>query len=76
MSLGLNFYLELAVLLACLFYAAPRGGYTLGMIGGVGLIILGGGFIEIKTLLDNDLKAQEEKAKQAGKEKKRKGYNK
>lgn len=43
---------------------------------GVGLIILGGGFIEIKTLLDNDLKAQEEKAKQAGKEKKRKGYNK
>ena len=39
MDLGLDFWLELFVLLACLFYAAPRGGFTLGMIGGVGLII-------------------------------------
>lgn len=39
MELGLDFWLELFVLLACLFYAAPRGGFTLGMIGGVGLII-------------------------------------
>lgn len=44
MSLGINFWIELAVLLACLFYAAPRGGYTLGMIGGVGLIIFIFGF--------------------------------
>ena len=40
MDLGLDFWLELFVLLACLFYAAPRGGFTLGMIGGVGLIHL------------------------------------
>lgn len=39
MELGIDFWLELFVLLACLFYAAPRGGFTLGMIGGVGLII-------------------------------------
>jgi len=44
MSLGLNFWLELIVLLACLFYAAPRGGFTLGMIGGLGLIIFIFGF--------------------------------
>ena len=30
----------------------------------------------MKTLLDNALKTEEEKAKQAGKDKKRKNYNK
>jgi Preprotein translocase subunit SecY len=43
---------------------------------GVGLILIGGGFIEMKTLLDNALKAEEEKLKLAGKDKKRKNYNK
>ena len=44
---------------------------------GIGLVLIGGGFIEIKTLLDNALKAEEDKLKQAGKEKKRsKNYNK
>ena len=45
-------------------------------LGGIGLALVGGGFIEMKTLLDNALKAEEEKAKQAGKDKKRKKYNK
>ena len=44
MELGLNFWLELAVLLACLFYAAPKGGMTLGLMGGIGLIIFVFGF--------------------------------
>ena len=43
---------------------------------GIGVLLVGGGFIEIKTLLDNALKAEEEKAKQVGKEKKNRGYNK
>ncbi len=42
--------------------------------GGVGLALVGGGFIEMKTLLDNALKAEEEKLKQSGKDKKRKNY--
>lgn len=44
MELGLNFWLELAVLLACLFYAAPKGGMTLGLMGGIGLLIFVFGF--------------------------------
>jgi len=44
MEIGIDFWLELLVLLACLFYAAPRGGFTLGMIGGIGLIIFIFGF--------------------------------
>ena len=44
---------------------------------GIGLVLIGSGFIEIKTLLDNALKAEEDKLKQAGKDKKRsKNYNK
>jgi preprotein translocase subunit SecY len=43
---------------------------------GIGLVLVAGGFIEMKTLLDNALKTEEEKAKQAGKDKKRKNYNK
>ena len=39
MELGLDFWLQLAVLLGCLFYAAPKGGMTLGLMGGIGLII-------------------------------------
>ena len=44
MELGINFWLELAVLLACLFYAAPKGGMTLGLMGGIGLLIFVFGF--------------------------------
>ena len=45
-------------------------------LSGVGLLITGGGFIEMKTLLDNALKAEEDKLKQAGKDKRRKNYKK
>ena len=44
MELGINFWLELLVLLACLFYAAPKGGMTLGLMGGIGLVIFIFGF--------------------------------
>ena len=44
--------------------------------GGVALALIGGGFIEMKTLLDNALKAEDEKLKQAGKDKRRKNYKK
>ena len=44
MELGINFWLELAVLLACLFYAAPKGGMTLGLMGGIGMIVFVFGF--------------------------------
>ena len=44
--------------------------------GGVGLVLVGGGFIEMKTLLENTLKTEEEKLKQAGKDKRHKNYNK
>lgn len=43
---------------------------------GIGLILVGGGFVEMKTLLDNALKTEEEKLKAAGKDKKHKNYNK
>lgn len=43
---------------------------------GIGWILVAGGFIEMKTLLDNALKTEAEKAKQAGKEQKRKNYKK
>ena len=43
---------------------------------GVAILLVGGGFIEMKTLLDNALKAEEEKQKVAGKDKRRKNYNK
>ena len=39
MGVGIDFWLQLAVLLACLFFAAPRGGMTLGMMGGIGLVV-------------------------------------
>lgn len=44
--------------------------------GGVGLVLVGGGFIEMKTLLDNALKTEEEKLKQAGKDRRHKNYKK
>ena len=44
MGVGIDFWLQLAVLLACLFFAAPRGGMTLGMMGGIGLVVFVFGF--------------------------------
>ncbi len=43
---------------------------------GIGIVLLGGGFIEMKTLLDNAIKAEEDKLKQAGKDKRHKNYKK
>ena len=49
MGVGIDFWLQLAVLLACLFFAAPRGGMTLGMMGGIGLVVFVFGFIRCHT---------------------------
>ncbi len=42
--LGIEFWLELAVVLAALFFGAKRGGMALGLIGGLGLLVLIFGF--------------------------------
>ena len=42
--LGLDFWLQLAVLLICLYYGARKGGMALGLISGIGLIVLIFGF--------------------------------
>ncbi len=44
--------------------------------GGIGLVLVSGGFIEMKTLLENAIKTEEEKLKQAGKDSRRKNYKK
>jgi len=38
------FSLQLAIVLACLFYGARKGGIALGLLGGIGLVILVFGF--------------------------------
>lgn len=40
MTLGMDFWLQLLVVLAALFYGARKGGMGLGLLGGIGLIIL------------------------------------
>lgn len=40
----MEFYIQLAVVLAVLFYAARKGGIALGLFGGVGVVILVFGF--------------------------------
>ena len=35
--IGLDFWLQLLVVLICLFYGARKGGMALGLLGGVGL---------------------------------------
>lgn len=37
---GFDFWLQLILVLICLFYGARKGGMALGLIGGIGLIIL------------------------------------
>ena len=44
MALGLDFWIQLLVVLAALFYGARKGGMGLGLIGGIGLIVLIFGF--------------------------------
>jgi len=36
----MQFTLQLAIVLACLFYGARKGGIALGLLGGIGLVIL------------------------------------
>jgi preprotein translocase subunit SecY len=69
-----NFYLILVTVIPMIlnFIPAFRG----VCLGGIGLVIVGGGFIEMMTLLDNALKAEEDKAKMAGREKRGKNYKK
>ena len=40
----MDFFLQLAVILACLLYGARKGGIALGLLGGIGLMILVFGF--------------------------------
>ena len=44
MDIGMDFWLQLLVMLACLFYGARKGGMALGLLGGIGLVILIFGF--------------------------------
>ena len=70
-----NFYLILVTVLPMILNFIPifKGVY----LGGIGLVIVGGGFVEMFTLIENALKAEEDKAKQAGRDKKRsKNYKK
>lgn len=40
----MSFSLQLAIVLACLFYGARKGGIALGLLGGIGLVLLVFGF--------------------------------
>jgi anaerobic C4-dicarboxylate transporter DcuB len=40
----MQFTLQLAIILACLFYGARKGGIALGLLGGIGIVILIFGF--------------------------------
>lgn len=42
--LSVDFWLQLLIVLAALFYGARKGGMTLGLVGGIGLVILVFGF--------------------------------
>lgn len=44
LSEGMQFSIQLAVVLICLFYGAKKGGIALGLLGGIGLLILSFGF--------------------------------
>jgi hypothetical protein len=36
----MEFLLQLAIILACLFYGARKGGMALGLLGGIGIVLL------------------------------------
>lgn len=40
MSDGMQFFVQIIVVLACLFYGAKKGGLALGMLGGIGILVL------------------------------------
>lgn len=44
LSDGMQFTIQLVIVLICLFYGAKKGGVALGMLGGVGLLIMVFGF--------------------------------
>lgn len=44
LSEGTQFAIQLAIVLACLFYGAKKGGIALGLLGGIGLVVLAFGF--------------------------------
>ncbi|MCR6573481.1 anaerobic C4-dicarboxylate transporter [Campylobacter insulaenigrae] len=44
LSEGVQFSIQLIVVLICLFYGAKKGGIALGLLGGIGLLILSFGF--------------------------------
>lgn len=68
------FYLILFCVLPMALSFIP--GFDRIAFGGIAVVLVGGGFIEMKTLLDNALKTEEEQLKAAGKDKRRKNYNK
>lgn len=37
---GIQFAIQIVIVLACLFYGARKGGITLGLLGGIGILIL------------------------------------
>ena len=74
LNLADNFFLIIVCVVPMILNFIPGfGGVCLG---GIGMILVGGGFIEMKTLLENSLKMEADKAKQAGKDKKRNKYSK
>lgn len=40
----MTFYLQIALIVACLFYGARKGGVALGLLGGIGVVLLVFGF--------------------------------
>ena len=36
----MEFFLQIVLILACLFYGARKGGVALGLLGGIGVVIL------------------------------------
>lgn len=74
LNLADNTYLILVCVIPMILNFVP--GLTGICLGGIGMVIVAGGFIEMKGLLENFLKTEEEKAKAQGREKKRKNYKK
>ena len=74
LNLADNFFLIIVCVVPMILNFIP--GITGVCLGGIGMILVGGGFIEMKTLLENNLKLEADKAKQAGKDKKRNKYSK
>ena len=74
LNLADNFFLIIVCVVPMILNFVP--GFTGVCLGGIGMILVGGGFIEMKTLLENNLKLEADKAKQAGKDKKRNKYSK